>query len=30
VARGEAPIVGGRVEVVRGDLLSVKGRDLSP
>lgn len=30
VARGEAPIVGGRVEVVRGDLLTVNGGDLSP
>jgi phosphoribosylglycinamide formyltransferase-1 len=30
VARGEAPIVGGRVEVVRGDLLAVTGSGLSP
>ncbi len=29
VARGEAPIVGGRVEVVQGDLLAVNGGDLS-
>jgi phosphoribosylglycinamide formyltransferase 1 len=30
VARGEAPIVGGRVEVVRGDLLAMNGSGLSP